>query len=953
VFRPNVIDEAADCTGPTRLNNAEATSIPKAGHRFFAYFIPPCHHLHMLPRDQGPKYLQSLEEAEGQPVEAAAPQRTSAVPPAPPTPPAPVAEPAVATQKQLGRWTLLKPLARGGMGEVYLGTSGGIEGAERPCVIKIIRREHQKDSSFLARFFDEARIQAQLQHPGVAGVLEASTDAQGNPYVVLEYVEGRNLSELRQRASQLKMPLSWADAVAVAVSLAEALAHVHERTDATGRALAIVHRDMSPQNVMVGYSGDVKLIDFGTARGENRRCQTVSGVVFAKPGYVAPEVANQNQPGPQADLYALGIILWELIMGRRFLTGDPSEHLAKVATGERFPTPVSSTNNVPLELDTIISRLTAYELNDRTRTAREALTDLVRVLSRAPSLADGERSVRGRIAHLMSRLYPAEPMRSRAEFARLLVEQRTHVQPDPFLPESPKPDDPALLPGTRYKLLRQLGKSAMSVVHEAVHVDLERRVALKVLPKERCDNPQFEARFRREARALASLRHEGLVTLHDFGVSQDGRPFYAMELLDGQTLKQYADGRALPWREALHIVLGICSALKVAHGHGIIHRDIKPANVFLTQAGQVKLIDFGVAQAGNDDLAPEHAEPSGALRVVGTPEYMAPEQVGNEGVSVSADIYALGTLAYELVTGRLPYRAETTVMLLEQKRSEQPLPPRRVCPDAHLPARLDLVLMKALNSVPAVRYASVEQFEDALSRLLAAHTGPRRATLWLSIASAAIALGMGLGTHSLRGEVGEAALAPAAAAPQTSAVARLALAPQVGTAQAAQGELDAPRAAPEQSPPPELRAAPSENPSEDPSENQAAKAASEDSANPTLPPEDRAHLERAERLLAGSSSEQQQALELFRVLAEQRPRDPRVLEGWSKAAARNKWWGESLRSALRWASFDEGPRAQLHLARTQRLVGQRYGAIQTLERFLEDNPKHQEAASMLERYRGR
>jgi hypothetical protein len=120
-----------------------------------------------------------------------------------------------------------------------------------------------------------------------------------------------------------------------------------------------------------------------------------------------------------------------------------------------------------------------------------------------------------------------------------------------------------------------------------------------------------------------------------------------------------------------------------------------------------------------------------------------------------------------------------------------------------------------------------------------------------------------------------------------------------------------------------------------------------------LPAEERAHLERAERLLAGSSSEQQQALELFRVLAESSPREPRVLEGWSKAAARNKWWGESLRSALRWASFDESPRAQLHLARTQRLVGQRYGAIQTLERFLADNPKHQEAETMLERYRAR
>src|SRR5690606_2690336 len=158
--------------------------------------------------------------------------------------------------------------------------------------------------SFLARFFDEARIQAQLQHPGVAQVLEASTDQLGMPYVVLEHIEGRNLSEIRQRAAQLKAPMTWADGVAIAVSLTDALVHVHERTDAEGRALEIVHRDLSPQNVMVGYGGEVKLIDFGTARGQNRRCQTVAGIVFAKPGYVAPEVANNSPGGISSDVYA-------------------------------------------------------------------------------------------------------------------------------------------------------------------------------------------------------------------------------------------------------------------------------------------------------------------------------------------------------------------------------------------------------------------------------------------------------------------------------------------------------------------------------------------------------------------------------------------------------------------------------------------------------------------------
>src|SRR5258708_37960140 len=232
--------------------------------------------------------------------------------------------------RSFGRLWLLRRLARGGMGEVYLAATAGIEGAERPCVIKISRRDHADDRSFVARFLDEARVQAQLQHHGVAQILEASTDASGEPYVVVEYVEGRSLGEVRTRAIHAGVRIDWSDAVAIGVSAAEALGHIHERTDASGRALGIVHRDLSPQNVMVGYGGDLKLIDFGTARGENRRCHTISGVVFAKPGYVAPEVASGISGDSRVDLYALGIMLWELLARLRFLLGEAPEHPALV-----------------------------------------------------------------------------------------------------------------------------------------------------------------------------------------------------------------------------------------------------------------------------------------------------------------------------------------------------------------------------------------------------------------------------------------------------------------------------------------------------------------------------------------------------------------------------------------------------------------------------------------------
>src|SRR5947209_7791653 len=151
--------------------------------------------------------------------------------------------------RAFGRLLLLKLIARGGMGDVYLAATTGIEGAERACVVKTVRRDHVHDGSFLARFLDEARVQAQLNHPGVAQVLEANTDENGEPYTVVEYVEGRSLSDVRQRAIQLGARVGWPEAAAVAIEMANALAHVHERAGTDGTPLGIVHRDLSPQNV--------------------------------------------------------------------------------------------------------------------------------------------------------------------------------------------------------------------------------------------------------------------------------------------------------------------------------------------------------------------------------------------------------------------------------------------------------------------------------------------------------------------------------------------------------------------------------------------------------------------------------------------------------------------------------------------------------------------------------
>ena len=309
----------------------------------------------------------------------------------------------------MGRLLLLKLIARGGMGDVFLAATTGLEGAERACIVKTVRRDHMHDGSFLARFLDEARVQAQLNHPGVAQVLEAAMDDRGEPYTVVEYVEGRSLADVRHRAAQMGLKVGWPEAVAIAIEMCQALAHVHERVGVDGTPLGIVHRDLSPQNVMIGYGGDVKLIDFGTARGQNRRCHTVAGVVFAKPGYVAPEVARQEVGDGRIDVYALGVMLWELCKGGRLLVGDPQRHLEDAAAGLTIIPPVARTASAPPEIDEVIAKLTANDPARRYASASLAISDLAGLLAKATDDRDGERGVRARVANAHAQLWPQEP----------------------------------------------------------------------------------------------------------------------------------------------------------------------------------------------------------------------------------------------------------------------------------------------------------------------------------------------------------------------------------------------------------------------------------------------------------------------------------------------------------------------------------------------------------------
>jgi serine/threonine-protein kinase len=865
--------------------------------------------------------------------------------------------------RQFERFTLLSRVARGGMGEVYLAAARSIEGAERPLIVKIIRPDHADDRSFVARFLDEARIQAQLQHPGVAQIIEATTDNEGKPYVVVEYVEGRNLSDVRARAGQLGVRVSWPEALALGVCMGEALSHIHERTDHDGRPLEIVHRDLSPQNVMVGFGGELKLIDFGTARGQNRRCQTIAGVVFAKPGYVAPEVANNSPGGIPADLYAFGVILWELLAGRRFLTGEATAHMVAVGAGKRTLPPLAAVVGAPPEIDAILARLTATRIEDRYASARQATSDLVKLLQRAPSLADGDRSVRGRISDLMRRLYPAEPTRSRAEFARRVAEARSlapRVIAPPPSPEPPESADASLLEGTRYRLVRAIGRGGMGVVHEALQVDLGRTVALKLLEADAMSE-KAQSRFRAEARAIAQLSHENLVRVYDFGACRDGRLFYAMELLDGETLAtRLMREHRLPFATVVDFGIQACRALEVAHAASVVHRDLKPANLFVTQTGTLKVLDFGVAKTSTE----REAEQAEAIAIVGTPEYMPPEQLkGN--ADEQSDLYALGVVLFELATGTLPFDANGPLEILARKASEPVPRVRQRSPELNLPPAFDSLLIRLLDRDPKRRPESASALRFELEALIVA---PRsRRALRRKLGSLVVGTSLFVGAAVLANAGMRNTEASSAIRARLSHVSarlmslgeqvkhrREALLAARTVNSAAVTSVVVSQAEPKQEPSTVAATAEAEaEPAVEAAEPRVAEQAESDAESDAAEARDTEVAQALEVAKALSDKGRElKALDVLRRAAEQHADDPELLGALSQALQKNRSWGEALKVARRRIEVEQNAEARFDLARLERATGHRERAIELLKGLTSDSAHGNAARELLKSLNG-
>lgn len=294
------------------------------------------------------------------------------------------------------------------------------------------------------------------------------------------------------------------------------------------------------------------------------------------------------------------------------------------------------------------------------------------------------------------------------------------------------PDDP--LSGRvfsgRYRLLEPIGRGGMGAVYRAHHILMDKPVAVKVLRGELAGDIEAVARFHREARSASRLDHECIIRVTDFGQTDDGLLFLVMELLDGENLAQVIRQGTLPWRRAATIAREIAQGLSHAHEQGVIHRDLKPENVIVSRRAkgrlQVKVLDFGLAKLFRGSSENSDEEPGRALTktgmVFGTPEYMSPEQAEGKKLGPDTDLYALGVVLFQMVTGRLPFSAPTLLALIAKTVQDPPPRPTEVAPEAKLPEALETLILRCLEKDPEER-PSAEQIADELDSLLARHVG--------------------------------------------------------------------------------------------------------------------------------------------------------------------------------------------------------------------------------------